>query len=144
MSGWKSKESQSRAPAANKKANANTENENKSKKLDENKTGNKHVRKVIEHQRSRPRSKNIQANFRKEQPAPVQGLRKSSSSSTSFVVLGLLLLFALTGIVAKIIQSLMVKPVSPGALLKPGTYKTKCGVFGYVSLVLAPGWKETA
>uniref|UniRef100_A0A6V0AX89 Uncharacterized protein n=1 Tax=Pseudo-nitzschia australis TaxID=44445 RepID=A0A6V0AX89_9STRA len=156
VSGWKAKKLPFRAAAGatNKKVDANTECDNRNKKLNEDKTGNQHVGKVIEHQRSRPRSNNaIQrepkntGKFRKQQPASVQGLGSSSSSSSRsklFVVFGLMLLFALTSIAAMILQSIVVKPVSPGALLKPGTYKTKCGVFGYVSLVLNPGWKETA
>jgi len=134
VSGWKSKKFPSRAA---KKVNAENTKKTIPKTLNEKETGN--YGKVIQN-KSRPwlntrREPENAGTFQKES-APVN----SSNFPTLFVMLGLLC----TLIIAKLLQSVMVKPILPGVLLKPGTYKTKCGVFGYVSLVLNPGWKETA
>mmetsp|Transcript_4749 Transcript_4749/g.10443 ORF Transcript_4749/g.10443 Transcript_4749/m.10443 type:complete len:528 (+) Transcript_4749:141-1724(+) len=133
VSGWKSKKFPSRAA---KKVNAENTKKTIPKTLNEKETGN--YGKVIQN-KSRPwlntrREPENAGTFQKES-APVN----SSNFPTLFVMLGLLC----TLIIAKLLQSVMVKPILPGVLLKPGTYKTKCGMFGYVSL-FAPGWKQTA
>mmetsp|Transcript_27382 Transcript_27382/g.64150 ORF Transcript_27382/g.64150 Transcript_27382/m.64150 type:complete len:469 (-) Transcript_27382:304-1710(-) len=63
----------------------------------------------------------------------------TQNSTRSYLLLGLV--FSL--LVGTLVQSIAVKPVPAGSYLKPGTYKSSCGLFGYVSL-FAPGWKETA
>eukprot|EP00536_Pseudo-nitzschia_multiseries_P007458 jgi/Psemu1/18011/gm1.18011_g len=60
------------------------------------------------------------------------------NSPGSYLALGLV--FAL--VATMLFQSVVVKPLSPGAVLTPGTYKTKCGLFGYISLFAPAGWKE--
>ena len=52
------------------------------------------------------------------------------NSKISLAFLGLV--FAL--VIGTLLQSVMVKPISTDFVLKPGDYKSKCGIFGYVPL----------
>ena len=53
------------------------------------------------------------------------------NSSTSFALLGLVFAW----IVASLVQSVMIQPILPNTVLKPGTYKSKCGLSGYLPIV---------
>jgi len=52
------------------------------------------------------------------------------NSSTSYMLLGLVFAF----IIGQLLQSVMVKPTPPGFVLKPGSYVSKCGLFGYIPI----------
>lgn len=52
------------------------------------------------------------------------------NSTISFLLLG----FVFAMIIGNLVQSVMVKPVSSDFVLKPGSYKSKCGLSGYIPM----------
>jgi len=63
------------------------------------------------------------------------------NSSTSFCLLGLVFAW----IIGSLAQSVMIQPIASGAVLKPGAYKSKCGLFGYYNIIpVSAEWKESS
>lgn len=60
----------------------------------------------------------------KESDAPVK------NSLTSYLLLG----FVFAMIIGNLLQSTMVQPVSTDLILKPGSYKSKCGLSGFIPM----------
>jgi hypothetical protein len=61
------------------------------------------------------------------------------NSSTSLFVLSMVVML----IVGNLLNLIMKQPIPSGAVLKPGTIKSKCGIFGYVTYYGTPSIKQT-
>ena len=77
---------------------------------------------------------NLNVGIKKESNYP-----EGENSLTSLFVLSLVVLL----IVGNLLNSIMIQPIPSGAVLKSGTMKSKCGIFGYVTYYGTPSIKQT-